>query len=92
VRSGELVATDESTVTAEPFLDSVVVEDSQSDGRFPDPACTDESNRRVVFSVADDPLDQLVASETRLRRWGRQFSRRGAVRTSDYRTHGIRDC
>ena len=42
-RGGELVATDESPVVSESFLDAIVVEDGESDGRFPDPPWTDES-------------------------------------------------
>ena len=39
-RCWELVASDKSTVFAEPPLDAIVVEDSQSDGRLADPAST----------------------------------------------------
>ena len=42
-RGGELVTTDEPTVGSKPFLDMIVVEDSQSDGCLPVPAWTDES-------------------------------------------------
>ena len=56
-RGGELVTTDEPTVVSEPFLDSVVVEDSQSDGRFPDPPCADESDWSEIFCEVDDLLD-----------------------------------
>jgi hypothetical protein len=70
-RSWELVATDEPTVVAKPLLDSILVEDGQSDGRLPDPPCTDESDGCGVFSEANNLLDQLVASETGPRRWGR---------------------
>ena len=44
-RGGELIATDKSAVGSKPFLDAVVVEHGQSDGCFPDPPCTDESDR-----------------------------------------------
>jgi len=81
MRSGELVATDESTVIAKPFLDALVVEDSQGDRRFPNSACTDESDGCTVFGKADDPLNQLVASETGLRWRGRQLSGRDATRS-----------
>ena len=37
-RGGELIAADEPTVVSKPFLDAIVVEDSQSDGRFPNPS------------------------------------------------------
>jgi hypothetical protein len=63
-RSRELVAADESTVIAKPFLDAIVVEDSEGDGCFPDPPCTDESDGFEVFGNSDDLLDQLPASET----------------------------
>ena len=68
---GELVAADKSTVVPKPFLDAIVVEDGQSNGRFPDPAWTDQSEWNEAFSEANDPLDQLVTSEASPRRWGR---------------------
>ena len=74
-RGGELVATDKPTIVSKPFLDTTVVKDSQSDGCFPDPPWTDESNWGDVFCQTDDPLDQLVTSETGPRRWGRWFSK-----------------
>ena len=43
-RSGELIATDESTVVAETALDAIVVEDGEGNGRLSDPPRTDESN------------------------------------------------
>ena len=63
-RGGELVATDKPTVVSEPFLDAIMVEDRESDGCFPDPAWTDESDRSNVFSEADDLLDQVIPPET----------------------------
>jgi len=75
MRSGELVATDESTVVVKPFLDTMVVEDSQGDRCFPKSTWTNESDRCTVFSETDDPLNQLVTSETGLRWWGRGFPR-----------------
>ena len=62
--SGELVATDGPTVLAKPFLDSIVVEDSQRDGRFADPSGTDGSDWFKVFSEADNRFDQLVTPKT----------------------------
>ena len=62
-RGGELVATDEPTVSAEPLPDAIVVEDSQGDGGLPASASTDESERREVLCTADYLLDQLVASK-----------------------------
>ena len=76
MRRGESVAIDESAVLAEPFLDSIVVEDSESDGCLPDPTCADESDRRAALSEANDPLDQLVASETGPWWRGRQFTKK----------------
>ena len=70
-RSGELVATDESTVAAKSLFDAIVVEDSQSDGRLPDPASTDESDGCQVLRKTNDLLYQLVTSETDPRCRGR---------------------
>ena len=78
-RGRELIAADESAVVSEPPHDAVVVEDSQSDGSLSDPSCADESNRGEIFCETDDVVDQLVAPEADPRRWGRQFSRRGAM-------------
>ena len=63
-RSRELIATDEPAVLAEPLLDAVVVEYSQSDGCLPDPPGTYESDGYEGFGETNDLLDQLVASET----------------------------
>ena len=65
---GELVATDEPTVGSKPFLDAIVVEDGESDGCFPNPPCTDESDWSQMFREGDDLLDQILASETGPRR------------------------
>ena len=54
---GELVATDEPTVGSEPFLDAIVVEGGQSDGRFPNPPRTNESDWSKIFCEANDLLD-----------------------------------
>jgi hypothetical protein len=56
-------------------LDSIVVEDSQGDGCFPNSAWTDESDGCKVFCEIDDSPNQLVASETGPRWRGRQFSK-----------------
>jgi len=53
----KLVATDEPTVIAKPLLDAIVMEDSQSNRRLPDPPCTDESDWGEVFNETNDPLD-----------------------------------
>ena len=70
-RGGELVATDEPTVGSKSFLDAIVVEDSQSDRSLPDPSCPDESDRTEILCEANDLLDQILASETGPRWWGR---------------------
>ena len=48
-RCGELVATDEPTVVPKPLPDAIVMEDDQSDRRFPDSPCANESDRSEVF-------------------------------------------
>ena len=63
-RGGELVATDETTLVSKSLLDVIVMEDSQGNGRFPDPPRTDESDWNEVFCETDDLPDQLVTSET----------------------------
>ena len=68
---GELVATDKPAVVPELFLDTIVVEDSQGDGCFPDSPRTNESDRCEGFSEINDLLDQLVTSKTGPRWWGR---------------------
>jgi len=70
-RRGELIATDESTIIAEPLFDAIMVENRQGNGCFPNPPGADESDWSEVFSQTDDLLDQLVPSETRPRPWGR---------------------
>ena len=72
-RRGELVAADEPTVVAKSLLDPVVVENSQGNGRLPDPASADESDRSEVLGETDDLIDQLVASEECSWRWRRVF-------------------
>jgi hypothetical protein len=72
-RGWELVTTNEPPVLAKTFLDAIVVEGSQSNGSLPDPACTDESDGCQAVGETDDPLDQLVASETGPRRRGRKL-------------------
>ena len=51
------VAANESSVIAEAFLDAIVMEDGQCDGRLADPSGTYESDRLEVFSKTDDLLD-----------------------------------
>ena len=78
-RCGELVATNESTGVAKPFLDLIMVEDRQGNGRFPNPPWTDEGDWSRVFCETNDLLDKLVAPEKVPRRWGRRFSKRGTT-------------
>ena len=67
-RGWELIATDESTVDAKPLLDAIMVEDRQSNGRFPDSPYTDESDWSEIFGETKDLLDQFVPSEAGPRR------------------------
>ena len=70
-RCRELIATDESAVVAKSILDAIVVEDSEGDGRFSNPPCTDESDRLEVFRETDKFLNQLIAPETGPGQWRR---------------------
>ena len=70
-RSRELVATDESPVITKPFLDAIVVEDGQGNGRFPNATSTDESDWTKILRKGNDAFDEFVASETGPGRWGR---------------------
>jgi len=72
---GELIATNESTIVAEPLLDAVVVQDGQRDGCLSDSAGTNESDWSQIFCQASDLLDKLVASEEGPRWRGRGFPR-----------------
>ena len=56
-RGGELVATNESTVVAEPLLDPIVVENGQGDGCLSDSTSTDECDWGEVLSETDYLLD-----------------------------------
>ena len=56
-----------------------MVEDGQSDGRFPNPPWTNESDWGEIFCEADDLLNQVVASETDPRPWGWGLPRRGRL-------------
>ena len=49
----------------------VVVEDTESNMCFPDTVRTDESDGFEVFSKLEDLPNQLIASETGTRPWGR---------------------
>ena len=74
-RGWELVATDEPAVMTKPLLDSIVMENRQRDGSFPDPARADEGDWTKVFSEMDDLLDQFIASKERPWWWRWQLSR-----------------
>ena len=63
-RSGKLIATNESTVPAKSFFDSLVVEDGEGNRCFPDPSRANESDGFEVFSESDDVVDKLVTTET----------------------------
>ena len=56
-RRGELIASDEPTVTAKPCVDARMVEDAECNQCFPDPPRTDESDRFEVFGETDNLLD-----------------------------------
>ena len=73
-RGRKLVATEEPTVVSEPFLDTIVMEDGQSNGCFPDSSWTDKSDWNEIFSETNNLLDQFVTSETDPRRRGRGFA------------------
>ena len=45
-------------VVSESFLDALVVKDSQGDGRFSYPPCTDESDGFELFGTTNDILNQ----------------------------------
>ena len=60
---------------AKPLLDAIVVEDGQSDIRFPDSTWADESDRCTVPSKANDLLNKLVTPETGPRWWEWGFRR-----------------
>ena len=72
---GELVATDESTVVAKPFLDMIIVEDSQGNRRLANSADANESGWGEVPCETNNFLNQVFTSEEgpRWRWWG--FSR-----------------
>lgn len=56
-RCWELVAADKSAVITKPFLDAVVMEDSQGDRRFADPSGTYVSDGFEVSSEINNLLD-----------------------------------
>ena len=56
-RGGELIATDEPTVGAEPLLDAIVVEDRQNDGGLANTAGANEGNWVEILGETDYLLD-----------------------------------
>ena len=88
-RGGELVTTDEPTVISKPFLDAIVVEDSESNGRFSDSSWADESEWGEALCGTDDLLDQLATPETGPWRRGRRFSKRNVMQKQDAGFPGI---
>lgn len=90
-RSWEFVATDEPTAIAKPFLDAIVMQDSESYRGFTDPPCTDESEVFEVYGKANDFLDQPIASETgpRWRRW--RFSQGSTIPNLKPRTGNVQN-
>ena len=92
-RGGELIAANEPTVVAESLFDSIVMEDFQSDGRLPDPACTDKSGGFDVFSQTNNLVDKIATSETGLWRRGRRLARyaRCKYKILDSRTVRVAD-
>jgi hypothetical protein len=63
-RSWKLITADEATILTKSAFDSVVVEDGESNGCFPDPPSAYESNGFEMFGEPDDLLNQLTAPET----------------------------
>jgi hypothetical protein len=53
----KLIAADESTVLAKPFLDPIVMEDLQRDGRLANPSGTYERDWFEIFGETDDFVD-----------------------------------
>ena len=60
----DLVATDKSPIVAKSFFDEMVVEESESDRRFSDPRCTDESEGFELLSESNKLLNHAVTSKT----------------------------
>ena len=73
-RRWKLVTADESTVLIEPFLDAIIMQDSQGDRCLAYPSSTYESDGFEVFGETDDLFDEFVASKTGPRRRRRGFS------------------
>ena len=67
-RRGELVATEETAVLAEPLPDAAVVKDGQSDGCLADPADPSECDWSELLCETDDLLNQFSTPVTSPRR------------------------
>ena len=61
-----------------------MVKDGQGNRCFPDTPCADESDGFGLLNEVNNLLDQRIASEKRLRCWGRQLSERDAIELLDY--------
>jgi len=66
-----VVTADEATVITEPLLDTIVMENGESDGYLADSTDTNESDWNEVLGQTNDPLNQLATSETGPRHRGR---------------------
>ena len=62
-------------MVAKPSFDTVVMEDGEADGCFPDSTDANESNGVEVFSETDDPVDQIITSEAGSWCRGRRLSK-----------------
>ena len=56
-----------------------MVENSKSDGSFPDPTCANESDRVEGVCKTNDLLDQSIPAKTGPWLRGRQFAERDAI-------------
>ena len=75
-RGGELVTANEPAVISKPLLDAIVMEDGKGDGCLPDPSWADEGEWGEVLGEVGDLLNQIIASKTGPRTWGRGLSAR----------------
>ena len=71
----ELITPDEPTVSPKPLFDPIVVENGQSDGRLPDPTCTNQSGGFEAVYETKNLLDQLAAPKQCPLWWGRGLPR-----------------
>jgi hypothetical protein len=80
-RSWKLIAANKSTVITKSLFDAIIVEDGEGDRSFPDPPCTNESDRFQISSEFNDLLNQLFTSEKGPWCRGRRFSEKGTMKT-----------